>query len=474
MARHGRKITHAAHVKRSTQGTSNELSFSVLDAARESLEDSGRRDAGRARPRGRARGGSAGGGGGALAKLGAIPLFTLGRRRKTMATPERERGLMLPGGTFVSTEGDRDAALPSGPVHSAARPGLGRAAAAGLSPSRPALGAPRGSSWQAPAEEVARRKTLRKRRRLAVLAAGTAAVLVLAAFLGTMGYSLIQAQKALRGDLSVALGDIQRADEAIIPMDQLVAARINDGVGKGDAEAIAADWEALQPQVDQALVDLDAARRDVEAVQSKLVDARDKEAANRALIAVNARVNMIGAGRELMAEAVPARRAQQAADTAWERTLEGDGLARDAAAALSSMTKDTVNQSMALSEQALAAFTAARDGLESAAEAYPDADFSAFVSYLNLRIDAQYAAIASDKAYLDRDKTAMAEQNARYNELDAQAVEAARALEGDPTGIVGPLYTAAAKDKAAAYSSERLQAGDADAFLRDYLGSLGK
>ncbi len=470
MASHGRKITHAAHVKRSTQGTSNELSFSVLDAARESLEDGGRRDAGRGRSRGRTRASSAGRGGGALSKLGAIPLFTLGRHRKTMATPERERGLMLPGGTFVSTEGDWDTALTSGPVHSSARAGLGRATATGLPASRTA----RESSWQAPAEEVARRKMLRKRRRLAVVAAGTAVVLAAAAFLGTMGYSLIQAQKALRGDLSAALGDIQRADEAIIPMDELIAARINDGVDKGDAEAIATDWEALQPQIDQALVDLDAARRDVEAVQSKLVDARDKEAANRALVAANARVNMIRAGRELMAEAVPARRAQQVAQIAWEKTLEGDGLARDAAAALSSMTKDTVNQSMALSEQALAAFTAARDGLESAAELYPNADYTAFVSYLNLRIDAQYAAIASDKAYLARDKTAMTEQNTRYNELDAQAAEAARALEGDPTGIVGPLYAAAAKDKAAAYSSERLQAGDADAFLRDYLGSLGK
>ena len=214
-----------------------------------------------------------------------------------------------------------------------------------------------------------------------------------------LGVQLVVARVLLRHGRLVAReirlirGDIQRADEAIIPMDELIAARINDGVDKGDAEAIATDWEALQPQIDQALVDLDAARRDVEAVQSKLVDARDKEAANRALVAANARVNMIGAGRELMAEAVPARRAQQAAQTAWEKTLEGDGLARDAAAALSSMTKDTVNQSMALSEQALAAFTAARDGLESAAELYPNADYTAFVSYLNLRIDAQYAAI---------------------------------------------------------------------------------
>lgn len=468
MSRRGHKITHAAHVKRSTQGTSNELSFSVLDAKRQSLDDGARGEGSRPRVRaGRVPGRREKHG--ALARLGSIPLFTLGGRRKPPATPERERGLTLPGGAFISTEDGRPATSLPGAVHAAPREGLGRGAG-----SSSALAAPRATSWQASSEEVARRKSLRKRRRLAVFGVGFAAALVLAGFLGTMGYSLIQAQKALRGDLSLALADIQRADEAIIPMDQLVAERINAGVGQGDASQVAADWEALQPQLDQALADLSAARQDVEAVQEKLVDARDKEAANRALIAVNARVNMVSAARDLMAEAVPARSAQQAAEEAWDLTLEADGLARDAAAALATMSKDTVSQSMALSEQALSAFTSARDDLDAAAATYPQADFSAFVSYLNLRIDAQYAAIASDRAYLARDKATMADQNARYNDLDARAVEAARALEGDPTGIVGPLYAAASADAAASYSSERLQAGDADAFLRDYLGSLGK
>ena len=467
MAKRGHKITHAAHVKRATQGTSNELSFSVLDAARESLDDAQDRTrggrGGRVKSRGRsAAGASKAPGGGALRKLGAIPLFTLGGRRKPPSTPARERGITLPSGEFVSTEGDYAPA--AGPVHAAPRTG-----------SRG--GAPRAqgrTSWQAPPEEVARRKSLRKRRRLAVFAVGAAAALVVAGVLGSVGYSFIQAQKVLRGDLSVALEDIQRADEAILPMDELVTARVNEGITQGDASQQAADWEAMQPALDAALADLATARADVLAVQPKLVDARDKEAANRALASINARENMIAAGRALMAEALPARQAQQAAVTSWDKTLEADGLARDAAAKLATMSKATVGESMAISEQALAAFTEARDGLDAAAAAYPRADFSAFRDYLTLRIDAQYAAIASDKAYLARNKQEMADQNARYNDLDAQAVEAAHALTGDPTGIVGPLYAAAATDTAASYSAERLQAGDADAFLRDYLGSLGK
>lgn len=474
MARRGHKITHAAHVKRATQGTSNELSFSVLDAARESLDERGRREGGHSPARGKARqrGGTKAEKGSPLSMLGAIPLFTLGRRRRPPSTPERERGLTLPSGEFISTEGDFSGTRPGGPVHAAPRGGLGGRGAA--LPAPRASRATSRSSWQSSSEEVARRKSQRKRRRLVALAAGMAAAMVVAGLLGTVGYSFLQAQKALRGDLGVALSDIQRADEAIIPMDQLVAARINEGVSQGDAEAVSTEWEALQPRIDQALVDLAQARQDVEAVQSKLVDARDKEAATRALVAVNARVNMIEAARDFMAVAVPARRAQQSAELAWSQTLEADAQARDAVAALGTMTKETVSDSMAKSEQALAGFTAARDALGAAASAYPEADFSSFVAYLNLRIDAQYAAIASDKAYLERDKATMNDQNARYNDLDAQAVEAARALEGDPTGVVGPLYTAAAADTAAAYSSERLQAGDADAFLRDYLGSLGK
>ncbi|MFR9259562.1 MAG: hypothetical protein ACLVMH_11790 [Christensenellales bacterium] len=66
------KITRAAHIKRHTRGTSNEISFSVLDAAKNALE--GDDDGLKHRP-------------------GRISLFTLpGKRKKPAPTPTKERG----------------------------------------------------------------------------------------------------------------------------------------------------------------------------------------------------------------------------------------------------------------------------------------------------------------------------------------------------------------------------------------------
>lgn len=474
MAKRGHKLSHAAHVKRATQGTSNELSFSVLDAARESLDGGTEKRSGRrARPRGAM---SGRGGEGPLAKLGHIPLFTLGGARKPPSTPTKERGITLPSGEFVSTESPsaaRGGALPPVTSRGTSSRSAGRAPSSVLGGGAHRSAADCGSSWQVPAGEVARRKSQRRRHRLAVAAAVAAGAVVAVGFLGTLGYSFIQAQSALRGDLAVALGAIQRADEGILPMDSQVTTRINEGVESGDPAQAREEWDALSPQVDQSLEQLQEARAAVEAVQSSLVDARDKEAANRALAAINARENMIEAGRSIMATALPALSAQRATEDAWAHLLEADSLSRDAAAALSTMTRDTVSDSMAKSEQALAGFIAARDALTQAAQDYPAVDFSPYLAYLDLRVDSQYAAIASDQAYLARDKATMSEQNARYNELDAQAAAAAQAFEANPTELVGPSCDRATADMEAAYSSERLQAADADAFLRDYLSSLG-
>ncbi len=81
------KITRAAHIKKHTRGTSNEISFSVLDAAKNAL-DGDANDKQKHAP-----------------FSGRISLFTLpGRRKKPAGTPTKERGLPLSTGDFVSVE----------------------------------------------------------------------------------------------------------------------------------------------------------------------------------------------------------------------------------------------------------------------------------------------------------------------------------------------------------------------------------
>ena len=86
MGKRNDKLGRAAHIKRHTVGTSNEISFSVLDAAKNELEGDVGKDAA-ARP----------------SRFGHVSLFTLPlRRKKSIATPTKERGLLLSSGEFAS------------------------------------------------------------------------------------------------------------------------------------------------------------------------------------------------------------------------------------------------------------------------------------------------------------------------------------------------------------------------------------
>ena len=81
------KVSNAVHIKRHTRGTSNEISFSVLDAAKNAQDEPSSSRRAPQHP-----------------ILGAISMFTLGRWKKPIRTPRREHGLTLSTGEFVSAE----------------------------------------------------------------------------------------------------------------------------------------------------------------------------------------------------------------------------------------------------------------------------------------------------------------------------------------------------------------------------------
>ena len=106
-----------------------------------------------------------------------------------------------------------------------------------------------------------------------------------------------------------------------------------------------------------------------------------------------------------------------------------------------------------------------------AQDSYPGLDLGAFDQYVAKRIEAQAAALSADQAYLDRNKEMLAQENDRYNALEQEAAELAQGLADDPDTVVASFYNAAIAEDVEFYEAERLKAGNADTFLRNYLGS---
>ena len=463
MGKRNDKLGRAAHIKRHTVGTSNEISFSVLDAAKNELEGDVGKDAA-ARP----------------SRFGHVSLFTLPlRRKKSIATPTKERGLLLSSGEFASAEnptpasslGTVDVGSPKSDVAGPTTVPTGaprKTAAAGAAEpagsAAPALPAP--SKVRSPEEEIALRKA---RRRLHRMLAATLVVVVGLCLAGAGGWYLYQDhQRHLHqvAQLDEALDLIREADETVVALDGIVANPLDAG-SLAQADSVLAKLPAALAQLEEA----DAAAR---RVSVDLRESEGKEAANQTVAATGARTALIESGRQIVEQAQRADEAARAVREAWQRVVEADALARDAAALVADTTAEHVTASKDKTNAAVGAFADAQAALEALDSAYADVDLAGPLDYVAKRIEAMGHALASDDAFLAKNKEEAVAQNDAYNRADAEAATLAAGLPDDVAQLVFDAYDQATGTLFETYSTARSQAGAADAFLRDYLGTTSK
>ena len=435
------KITRAAHIKKHTRGTSNEISFSVLDAAKNALDGDGSEKQKHG--------------------PGRIALFTLpGRHKKPAPTPTKERGLPLSTGDFVSVD-DGASTSKMGALPSAARP------TSQTEKSSPApLAVVPAKPKRSPEEEIARRKA---RRRLSKWLAVAVIVVVSIGLLGAGGMYLYRDYQNQQGHVAVlddALSLVKEADETIQQLDEVVTDPFAEG-SEEQRTAIQAQLEA----VERKLQDADEKAR---AVSLELNGAREKEAANQAVAGIAARFTLVEQGQLLMNAATEAQSAAEDVDAAWKTVLEGDDLARQAAQLVTETTPENVEASKSKTNEALAAFDEAYAAFLDVQATYPQADLTQFVDYIAKRQESLGYAIASDDAILAKNKEEATAQNNAYNIADAEAATLAKALPDDPSSIVDEAFETATAEASKAYSTARLQARSADAFISDYLGAGSK
>lgn len=421
------------HIKKNTAGTSNELSFSVMDAL------SSKADAaeGKAEPKG---------------FLGGINLFTFPGKRLGDPTPKTTD--YLPGS---------DARPPSG---SSPSKGYTAADIAGLaldlSKSEAKGSQRRAAAIADPEAEIRRRKKARRVRRIAGTIAGIVCSVAVVGAFGMYLYKTYEDHAAQLDLLHQGIAELEAADEVIVRMDELVASPVTEETLVQMAE--------VEPQIEEARSHLDEAEVLARKAGRFMLQGADKEACNQLEEAVAARRDMLSHASNLMVADRNAAAATVSIEECWDLVIEADGLAREAAQLVTDTTAENVAASQEKSEQALAVFSQAREKLDAASASYASADFSILRSYIDVRIEAMGYAIASDEAIYIQDKKTADSQNALYNEADAKAAELAAQLPENPADPVVQAYEANIKGLLEDYQTARTRAATADAHLRDYLG----
>lgn len=409
------KFSKAAHIKRYTEGTSNELSFSVLDAKKNQADAEG-----------------------GLNEKAKIPVFGKASifarrpgRKKPPGTPTKEEALPLSGGEVSSS-----ASLP-----------LPNTRSIGSNPER----------------EIEKRKTRRKRRRVLYAAA---AVLLLVEFIGGGAYYLyneVTAHQAQVSLLDQSLSKLDEADKTIVGMDEQVTNL--SSVKEEDIENTLSTLEGARTLLDESESLANDALTDMR-------DSVEKEVAQQAVQATQSRKEMISFGEPLLRAELAARDDTEQFQDAWDVVLEADEAAREAAEAVTDTTRENVELSKEKSEEAIELF---EDGLSLFETTFSASIFTydelPLTDYISKRIEALNYAVASNNGILEQNREEAQTQNDAYNTADEEASDLAKNLPDDMSEMVGDAFETYTGETYEHYKSARQSASTADAFLRDYLGT---
>lgn len=398
------KLNSAAHIKRNTEGTSNELSFSVLDAAKMELEGQLKNPSGIARP-------------------GKISLFTLGGKRNVPEPSSKSEGKPR---ASVKTSGWTKSER----------------------------------SVSSSEYEIARRKGRRKLHRVVAGALVAVTTIAIVAVAGTTVLSIYKANENNVESLQSTLKSVSAADEVLVRLNNVV----EDPLNPDNQE----DLALLEEELPDTKEMLSNAYDSIQAAFDEIVNPHDREAAGNALSSVNARIAMIDHGNALVDEASAALASRDSATDAWNNIMRADSLSREAASFANEGTEDSIASSKSSTEQAISALNDAAYQLSLAQEAYPDADFADFSAYVNKRIEAFGHAIASDDAFLAEDGQLALEENDAYNSADAEAAEIARTLPESVVTVIKEAFNEKMDGEIEAYNDASMQAASTDAFLRTY------
>lgn len=459
MGKRSNKLSHAAHVKSNTKGTSNELSFSVLDAARTKL-DEGKKG----KPTEQAR------------RFGRISLFTLPiGRKKPPSTPMKDQIQAITGSlSHPILPRAKKLSLPvEDKVESSHKPQEERLpqsdarkeAPASVTPASVGFEATSPRSGRTSKEEIAWRKGRRRRRRIA---AGMLSAVIIVGISGLGIAWLYNDNLRYQEDVS----QINQARESLAATDELLL-RLDEALQDPMENAAAALLDA-DTEKEAAFQALDQAQSEASGASSSLRESTERSVADNLMTAASARRTMFEKGWSALESAQDFSSLYEQLNELWQGVLEADDHARQAAQAASSGDLSTIGPSTELANQAIGEFEQARSHLQELALANPSIDVSVQETYLDTRIEALGYAVASNEALAVRDTQTAVAQNDAYNAADAEAADLAQQLPADPGQSAVDAMQQLIGDDIESYEAARAQASASDAFLRDYFGSSEK
>jgi len=294
-----------------------------------------------------------------------------------------------------------------------------------------------------------------------LLVAGVIAVFVAMIFFGFRWVEINERVRTARDAVGSAGRLLDVVEEDVLVVDAAVQADITSEIATQSAEAI-----ELTGSITERLI---TAR---EMIEESLPDLPEEDApmAEALLASIDAREEMMAEAPVILEANMKAARAIPFADRALEQMKVAEELVVEAAAEFNKHTEAGVRASSAASAKAEERLTDARSLLTSATAEFPEADHSAFLGYVDAKLELVRLSKTIDQLWLDGKIEESNKQLDAYNKRDAEIVAMAKALPESVRDPIADAYDSITSEAVARYFEARSRArtaGDRVDKLRD-------
>ena len=416
------------HIKRHTAGTSNEISFDVLDAARDRLDAQDGR-------KGKAKKGFALGKRG---RTGAGTANALGGEGIPVSSSSEQKGLHV---ASTKLEGKRGRSN-----------GFGSSKGSSAASGNPLM----------PADEVLRRRRARRAGTARKYAIGIGAIVVAVAVVGVFTYSAYQDQQAFDQRFRDAAAAVSKSDVYLVEIDEAM----NDPLGSTTDE----ERDLLRKKAVAVMSSAEGTTKTADALAGQARTDTDKVALEQLSEGASCRKNMVGLAMEAFGIADQAASAKMSAEAQWKLVVDADVAAREALSqANSAITTSELEKTTSVLEQSRDEFSVALLQLQALEATHDGLDLTAQEKYLEKRVETLGYAIATNKALASGDRQTAAEQNELYEAGDRESADLAKRLPQTIGASIDAAFTEDILNVQARYDKERERVAAADSRVRAYL-----
>lgn len=255
----------------------------------------------------------------------------------------------------------------------------------------------------------------------------------------------------LKHDINDAISTYDKGSNLLALGNKLV----NDECGDIASTDFLKNFDSVKQEIEKEAEEANKLKEKIAIDLKEIATPGDVEAGNNALDMLDKQVRLLDDLKNNMDDAKPFVSEFVSTTNAMNSLMNGDSKSREATSLLNNANVEDARKSIQASDEAITQFEDAKFYFESAKDVgTKEFDYSDYVSYCNLRIEAENAGKTSAQAYIDRNKETLDAENAIYNDKLGQATEIANNWKEKPFEQVGSKYKDKFSGKYEAWNSE--------------------